>query len=320
MAGRASDVGPASHPALDNHWSPVLTDPLQQNFDEFIARSCASPGTSRRVQVDELSLHYLDWQGPAGAPTLLLLHGYLAHAHWWDFVAPWLAAQYRVIAPDFSGMGDSGQRASYSYAQFYAEITGLLDALGVGSCVGIGHSFGGRALLYACKARPELFTRAIVVDSRLGTPEDPVRGFDEEWRPKKRYADAAEVLQRFVLKPVEPAPEVAMRHLGQHSIRHEPEGWTWKFDENVTRVFQQRRGQGPAVDDRAQLAALPTPVDFIYGEESKVVTTSRAAVLASCLPRVLSVTGIPGGHHHLPIGQPVALIAALRVLLGRKTG
>jgi pimeloyl-ACP methyl ester carboxylesterase len=111
-----------------------------------------------------------------------------------------------------------------------------------------------------------------------------------------------------------------MRHLGEMSIHQEEGGWTWKFDENVTRVFQQRGSDGPAIDDRAALARLPTAVDFIYGEESKVVTPSRAAQLASCLPRVLSVTGIPGGHHHLPISQPVALIAVLRVLLDRKTG
>jgi len=296
-----------------------LTDPLQQSFEEFIARSCASPGTSHRVQAAGLSMHYLQWQGPAGAPTLLLLHGYLAHAHWWDFIAPWLAAQYRVIAPDFGGMGDSGQRPEYSYPQFHAEIPALVDALGIGGCVGIGHSFGGRALLYACAARPELFARAIVVDSRLGSPADPVRGFDEEWRPKKLYPRMQDVLRRFVLKPIEPAPDAAMRHLAQMSIRQEAGGWTWKFDENVTRVFQQRGGSGPSVDDGAELAALPTPVDFVYGEESKVVTPVRAAKLATCLPRVLSVTGIPGGHHHLPISQPVALVAALRVLLGRKT-
>jgi pimeloyl-ACP methyl ester carboxylesterase len=296
-----------------------LTDPLQQSFEEFIARSCANPGTSRRVDVEGLSMHYLEWQGPPGAPTLLLLHGYLAHAHWWDFVAPWLAAQYRVIAPDFGGMGDSGQRPVYSYPQFNAEITGLVEALGIGGCIAIGHSFGGRALLYACAARPELFARAIVVDSRLGSPEDPVRGFDEEWRPKKRYPDMQDVLRRFVLKPIEPAPDAAMRHLAQMSILQEPGGWTWKFDENVTRVFQQPGGAGPSVDDGAAMAGLATPVDFVYGEESKVVTPARAAKLAGCLPRVLSVTAIPGAHHHLPISQPVALVAALRVLLGRKT-
>ena len=44
------------------------------------------------------------------------------------------------------------------------------------------------------------------------------------------------------------------------------------------------------------------------------------ALLAGCLPNVGSVTGIPGAHHHLPVSQPVALIAALRVLLEPKTG
>jgi pimeloyl-ACP methyl ester carboxylesterase len=58
-------------------------------------------------------------------------------------------------------------------------------------------------------------------------------------------------------------------------------------------------------------------VDFIYGEESKVVTAARAANLAGCLPHVQSVTAIPGGHHHLPISQPVALVAVLRLLLQR---
>ena len=297
-----------------------MTDPLQQNFEDFIARACAQPGVSRQAEAAGIRVHCLEWQGPADAPPLLLLHGYLAHAHWWDFVAPWLATRHRVIAMDFGGMGDSGRRASYSYAQFHAEIIGLVEALGIGGCIAIGHSFGGRALLYACKARPELFARAIVVDSRLGTPDDPVRGFDEEWRPKKRYATAEEVLRRFVLKPIEPAPAAAMRHLAQVSVHQEDGGWTWKFDENVTRVFQQRGGEGPAVDDRAELAGLATQVDFVYGELSQVVTARRAALLADCLPNVRSVTGIPGAHHHLPISQPVALVAALRVLLGRNTG
>jgi pimeloyl-ACP methyl ester carboxylesterase len=298
--------------------SAALTDPLVESFDTFIAQSLARPGASRQIEVAGIRLHYLEWAGPPGAPTLLLLHGYLAHAHWWDFVAPWLAEGYRVIAPDFGGMGDSGRRARYSHDDFHAEITGLVEALGIGGCAAIGHSFGGRALLYACHARPDLFARAIVVDSRLGSPADPVRGFDEEWRPKKRYDDEASILRRFMLRPIEPAPDVAMRHMARMSVREEDGMWVWKFDENVTRLFQQRGG-GEGVDDTVQLAQLPTPVDFIYGEESRVVTPARAALLRGCLPQVRSVTGLPGCHHHLSISQPVALIAMLRVLLQQET-
>lgn len=299
-----------------------MPDPLLQSFDDFIARSLARPGISRHAEVAGIRLHYLEWAGPPGAPALLLLHGYLAHAHWWDYVAPWLAERHRVIAPDFGGMGDSGTRTVYGNAQFHAEITGLVEHLGIGGCTAIGHSFGGRALLYACGARPDLFARAIVVDSRLGSPADPVRGFDEEWRPKKHYPDADSILRRFVLRPIEPAPAAAMAHMGRMSVRETEAGWTWKFDENVTRLFQSREGGEGAqvIDDVAALAGLPTPVDFVYGEDSRVVHPERAARLATCLPHVRSVTCIPASHHHLPVSQPVALVAVLRLLLQRETG
>jgi pimeloyl-ACP methyl ester carboxylesterase len=276
------------------------------------------PGTSHRVQAAGIGLHYLEWSRSPHAPPLLLLHGYLAHAHWWDFVAPWLAQHHRVVALDFGGMGDSGHRPEYTYAHFHEEIAAIVEATGLAGCTAIGHSFGGRALLYACHARPDLFARAIVVDSRLGSPEDPVRGFDQPWRPKKRYADEASILQRFTLQPLEPAPAAAMDYMARKSVRAADGAWSWKFDENVTRLFQQRSDDPTGIDDVAALADLRTPVDFIYGEESRVVTPARAARLATCLPDVRSVTGIPASHHHLPVSQPIALVAVLRALLASR--
>lgn len=295
-----------------------VPDPLNESFETFLAASLARPGASRHAEVAGIRLHYLEWEGPAGAPPLLLLHGFLAHAHWWDLVAPWLARHHRVIAPDFGGMGDSGHRPSYSHQQFHAEIAGIIEATGIAGCAAVGHSFGGRALLHACAARPELFSRAIVVDSRLGTPADPLRGFDDDWRPKKRYPDEASILPRFQLFPAEPAPAAALAHLARHSIRRDPDGWVWKFDEQVSRLLRHRGSEG--VDDVPALAGLTLPVDFIHGELSSVVTPPRAALLATAAPNVRSVTGLPGSHHHLPVSQPVALVGALRVLLHRKNG
>ncbi len=296
-----------------------MADPLIESFEDFIARSAERPGVSRFAEVAGIRMHYLEWAGPPGAPVVLLLHGYLAHARWWDFIAPWLAERHRVIAPDFGGMGDSSHRPAYAHDHFHDEINAIVDALNLGGCTVIGHSFGGRALLYACANRPEQFQRAIVVDSRLGSKEDPVRGFDEEWRPKKRYPDEDTILSRFALRPIEPAPAAALRHMARASIRQEGDGWVWKFDENVTRLYQVPKDH-PGVDDTVNLRDLATPVDFIYGEQSRVVTPARAALLAKCLPNVRSVTGIPCSHHHLPVSQPIALLAALRVLLQEKVG
>jgi pimeloyl-ACP methyl ester carboxylesterase len=296
----------------------MTRDPLQQSFESFIARSLEHPGKSRHARVAGIRMHYLEWPGPADAPAVLLLHGFLAHAHWWDFVAPWLAEHYRVIAPDFGGMGDSEYRASYNHEQCHDEIAGIVEAADIRGCSAIGHSFGGRVMLYAAMLHPGLFNRAIVVDSKLGSASEPLRGFGEEWRPKKRYADEATILSRFMLRPEEPAPAAAMQHMARASVRQDGDGWVWKFDENVTRLLHSRDLDG--IDDSAALRSLQMPVDFIYGEESKVVPPARAAQLAGLLPDVRSVTGIPCSHHHLPVSQPIALLAALRVLLQQKVG
>jgi pimeloyl-ACP methyl ester carboxylesterase len=69
------------------------------------------------------------------------------------------------------------------------------------------------------------------------------------------------------------------------------------------------------LNDRAALTKLDTPVDFVYGEQSLVVTPTHAAQLKSALPNVRSVTGLPCCYHHLPISAPLALTGVLRALL-----
>ncbi|MFM1885817.1 MAG: hypothetical protein RL026_974 [Pseudomonadota bacterium] len=292
-----------------------MNDAPQDSFHLHLQRSLAQPGQSRFADLAGIRMHYLEWEAPPGAPTLVLLHGFLAHAHWWDFVAPWLAADgYRVIAPDFGGMGDSSCRERYRDEDFVEEIGALLQHLGGAPCAVVGHSFGGRALLYACKAFPALIQRALIVDSRLSSPEDPMRGFEENWRPKKRYGSEAEILPRFVLRPEEPAPAAALAHMARHSVRQDPDGWVWKFDEQITRLF--RNVHTPRGDEHAAVAGLAVPVDLVRGEFSRVVTAQRAARLQAALGAgVREALVIPGGWHHLSVSEPVALVTALRALL-----
>ena len=291
-----------------------MTDPLQAGFDEFLRRSLERPGQSRHLEATGIRLHYLEWPGPAGAPALLLLHGFLAHAHWWDFIAPWLAEDYRIVAPDFGGMGDSGHRPAYRHEHFIDEIGAILEHAGIAPCAAIGHSFGGRALLYACQLYPELISRGIVVDSRLTTPGDPMRGFDGPWRAKKRYPDEAAILSRFVLQPEEPAPAGALAHMARMSMRQDGEAWVWKFDDTVTQLFRDR-SEAPAIDEYALLSGIRQPLDVIRGESSRVVTAPRAAQMVERLPTARGPIVLPCSYHHLPVSQPLALLAALRSLL-----
>jgi len=291
----------------------ILTDPLQQGFDSFLQRASERPGLSRRFHATGIELHYLEWPGPPGAPAVLLLHGFLAHAHWWDFIAPWLAEGYRVIAPDFGGMGDSGHREDYSLQLCIDEVAAVIAHAGIAGCAAVGHSFGGRTLLHACQQHAAAISRAIVVDSRLTSPADPMRGFKDMWRPKRRYADQQTMVDRFVLMPEEPAPAAALAHMARAGSRPDGDAWVWKFDDRIL-LMSQHSDEDPR-DEAQDLAQLPMPIDLIRGELSRVATAERCARLAQVLVNAREPIVLPCSYHHLPVSQPLALLVTLRTLL-----
>ncbi|MBV9329981.1 MAG: hypothetical protein JOZ55_00345, partial [Alphaproteobacteria bacterium] len=57
---------------------------------EWFAEAVETAPEDRFVTVEGARVHYLRW-GDREKPGLLLVHGNAAHAHWWDFIAPYLA-------------------------------------------------------------------------------------------------------------------------------------------------------------------------------------------------------------------------------------
>jgi len=94
---------------------PVSTDKnvmtaRKQKAPAWFTQAVSTPCEDRFVSVDGCRIHYLRW-GPAGKPGLCFVHGGYAHAHWWDWIAPFFSGAFSVVALDLGGMGDSGHRA-----------------------------------------------------------------------------------------------------------------------------------------------------------------------------------------------------------------
>lgn len=281
--------------------------------DQFLAWCLERPGVSNYVDVAGVRSHYLEWQGPKNAPTLLLVHGFMGHAHWWDFIAPVLAQDYRVVAMDLSGMGDSGYRAEYSLELYIAEIAGIIRHIRSEPIKLIAHSFGGRCAILTAHAHPALLKRIIVVDSHVGfADEERQRRFNRESRhEKKRYADLTSAKARFRLVPEEPGTlPLILDHIATHSLKQEGGAWVWKFDEAVMRNMTR-----PALSDAQALPQLKVPMDFVCGEHSSVAPLDHARKVAAAIPNGRGPIVIPAAYHHVPIGQPLALVSALRALL-----
>lgn len=83
--------------------------------------------------------------GPAGAPTVLLLHGLSASAdlNWFPSFRP-LSRQFNVVAVDHRGHGRGiRSRRPFRLADCADDVAGLLDVLGTGPVIATGYSMGG---------------------------------------------------------------------------------------------------------------------------------------------------------------------------------
>ncbi len=112
--------------------------------------------------------------GPEGAPTLLLLHGWVASGglNWHQAFEP-LGHHFRVIAPDLRGHG----RGIRSWRRFRLEdcaddVAALLDQLGIESAIAVGYSMGGPVAKLLWRRHPSRVSGLVL----CATSHRPVRG------------------------------------------------------------------------------------------------------------------------------------------------
>jgi pimeloyl-ACP methyl ester carboxylesterase len=285
---------------------------IQINKPAWLARSLAQPGLSRWADIAGHRIHYLEWPGPPDAPAILLVHGFRAHARWWDFTAPLLAADFRVIALDLGGMGDSGHRAVYSHDNFADEIAGIAEHAGLRNTALIGHSFGGIVAVGAAYRYPKLFARAVLIDSKVSFDDDDHRTDGPPARPQKLRSDRAAALERFRLVPEQGGVDAAiLQHVAQQSLRQIDGQWTWKFDPSCAAPSLVVAAQ----HESEMLRQLTLPVDFIFGERSAIISRPFAQRVGACIRNGRAPIEIPDAQHHILLDQPLALVATLRALL-----
>jgi pimeloyl-ACP methyl ester carboxylesterase len=95
--------------------------------------------------------------GPIGAPTVVLLHGWLASAGLnWFTAFDALGEKYRVIAPDLRGHGRGLRtRRRFTLADCADDTAALLDELGAGPAIAVGYSLGGPVAQLLWRRHPE---------------------------------------------------------------------------------------------------------------------------------------------------------------------
>ncbi len=281
---------------------------------DWFRRALAVPFTDERVEVAGASIHYLAW-GEPGRRGLVFVHGGGAHAHWWTHLAATFASEFRVLAIDLSGHGDSDHRGSYALEQWTEEIAAVAAAGAIGGKpVVVGHSMGGFVTIATAALHADRLTGVIICDSPVTEPDPEVASFHlkQAFGAPRTYATVADAVARFRTVPAqEHYEDYVIDHVAPRSLKAVEGGYQWKFDR---RIFEQFGGgiRGVALPYlsrvRCRLALLRS--------EHGLVTEDIGASMFEALGRVTPVIVLPEAGHHAMLDQPLVLLTALRALLG----
>ncbi len=99
---------------------------------------------------------------------VVLLHGFPESRVAWRRQLDALArAGFRAVAPDLRGYGDSPKPkgvAAYRITEIAGDVAELIESLGGGPCVVVGHDWGAVAAWSLAMMRPDLVRRLVIIN------------------------------------------------------------------------------------------------------------------------------------------------------------
>ncbi len=265
-----------------------------------------------------LAFHWLEWGRAvpvADAPVMVLLHGLTGHAHIWDHVAPELALEYRLLAPDQRGHGDTlPHPETYSTQDFVDDLEALREAWGIERFVLMGLSMGGHNAMAYALAHPERVSRLIVIDipPRLDPDRWPNR---DEFERQARDGHGRFVDFEAALESVRPdnvtAPEENLRYRTQWNLREaEGGGVMLKWDPKLQITWE------PA-DLTDGLSHLAMPTLLVRGGRTDTLPRRVAEAMVASMPDG-ELVQIDSSGHSVPTDRPEELARVVLEWLRRR--
>ena len=152
----------------------------------------------RRTEVDGFKIFYRE-AGHAGAPKLLLLHGFPSAGHMFRDLIPQLVDRFRIVAPDLPGFGQSDMPArekfNYTFDNMARVIERFTEIVGFDRFALYVFDYGAPTGFRMAVRHPERITAII---SQNGNAYE--EGLSEGWTPIRAYWEDASQANRKALR------------------------------------------------------------------------------------------------------------------------
>lgn len=120
-------------------------------------------GSGKKIQAPDGSVLHVEFDGPAGAPAIVLTQGWGMDLRAWQAVRRRLSERYRLLLWDLPGVGRSRPPADggYSVVRMAEDLRRVIDEAGQQPVVVVGHGIGGMMILSLCRLHPDLQGRRV---------------------------------------------------------------------------------------------------------------------------------------------------------------
>lgn len=244
---------------------------------------------------------YREWGDASNPRVLICVHGLTRNSLDFDRIATQLSNEYRVIAPDVVGRGESDRHPdpmAYNTLTYTADMVTLLAHLGVERVDWLGTSMGGLIGMMLAAHTNTPIRRLVLNDVGPTLSLEALKRIVNYVSGPHEFADG-ETARRYVrtiFAPFALTSEADWSELIEHTLKPTADGgFRFNYDPDIRKPLEVAM-LGQEVDlwalyDRIRCATL-----LIHGEKSDLLSAETALEMSRRGPRALLKTVAGVGH------------------------
>jgi pimeloyl-ACP methyl ester carboxylesterase len=251
-------------------------------------------------------------KGKPGSEAVILVHGFGSSRDSWNRFAGRLTKQYRVIAPDLPGWGESTriEAESYGYPKQVQRLREFITALGLGRVHLIGHSMGGFiGSAYAAQYPGDVITLGLIAPHGVTEPQPSDLAHSVAAGDNWLVASSQEGFERllnnvFSKRPY--IPKSVLRLVANRAVAGSTKS---------ARIFAEMQTNDPPLE--ARLSQIKAPTLILWGDQDRVLHVSCAEVFGQGINN--SEVLLLAGSGHMPLIENARQCAAAWLKFADKT-
>lgn len=266
-----------------------------------------------QVILGTMRFHYVDWGG-ADKPAILFLHGGNQTARTWDLVCLQLRQDYRCLAIDQRGHGDSewSYEGRYASEDHRGDIEAFAREMGLERFLLVGMSMGCLNAMHYAARHSDRLAGFVAVDAGPWVSAGGGQDIIDFVSGNNAHPEFEDFVAAAVSFNPRRDPELLRASL-RHTLRQTVSGaWEWKADRRFP--FDPDKMQTMIAGLEALPAKITCPTLVVRGGDSNILSDENAARFAAALPDGRWVS-VPGAGHTVQGDQPARLVAEMRGFL-----